>query len=107
MRRAAERTPLAALLAIVVLAAWPAPRDARTPAARAGDWLWSQQQRDGSWRSANYAVLRSGQALTPFVLATLLAAGAVPREHEADAERARAFVRRSIGDDGAIGYADA
>jgi len=91
----------------MLLVAWPAACDSRTAAARAADWLWSQQQPDGSWRSANYAVLRSGQALTPFVLATLLAAGAVPKEHAADAERARAFVRSSIGADGAVGYADA
>ena len=47
----------------------------RTPAealAKAQEYLWSQQHEDGSWRSEQYAVMRSGQALTPFVLHTLL-----------------------------------
>jgi prenyltransferase beta subunit len=70
---------------------------------RAADWLWSRQQPDGSFRSEQYAVLRSGQAMTPFVLHALFGSGVVP---EQKLERALAWVRNSIGDDGAIGYAD-
>jgi hypothetical protein len=71
---------------------------------RAAAWLWAQQRDDGSFRSEHYAVLRSGQALTPFVLHALLAHGEAPSERLA---RGLAFVRASIGRDGAIGYADA
>ena len=41
-------------------------------AARAAAWLWAQQDADGAWRSRTYGLLRSGQALTPFLLHALL-----------------------------------
>ncbi|MBL8727163.1 MAG: terpene cyclase/mutase family protein [Planctomycetes bacterium] len=71
---------------------------------RAAAWLLAQQRADGSFRSERYAVLRSGQALTPFVLHALLAHGEPP---PAALARGLAFVRASIGPEGAIGYADA
>ncbi|MBL8749279.1 MAG: terpene cyclase/mutase family protein [Planctomycetes bacterium] len=71
---------------------------------RAVGWLRAQQRPDGGFGSAHYAVLRSGQAMTPFVLHALLTNG-VPRDDDTIA-RGLAFVRRSIGADGAIGYAD-
>ena len=74
------------------------------PAAteRAAAWLCARQQADGSFRSAHYAVLRSGQAMTPFVLRALLHTNA-----DATAvRRALEFVRASIDADGAIGYGD-
>ncbi|HEX5050798.1 MAG TPA: prenyltransferase/squalene oxidase repeat-containing protein [Planctomycetota bacterium] len=73
------------------------------PREQAVAWLCAQQRPDGSFRSAQYAVLRSGQAMTPFVLHALLGNGAAP---DTVVERALAFLRESIGDDGAIGYAD-
>lgn len=76
----------------------------RTAADRAAAWLLTQQQTDGTWRSEHYAVLRSGQALTPFVLHALLAHGVAPSS--ATVERGVAAVRRSIATDGSIGYAD-
>lgn len=71
---------------------------------RAAAWLWAQQRGDGSFRSEHHAVLRSGQALTPFVLHALLAHGEAGFERFA---RGLDFVRASIGSDGAVGYADA
>jgi prenyltransferase beta subunit len=72
-------------------------------AERAAGWLWAQQRPDGSFRSEQYAVLRSGQAMTPFVLHALLAAG----DHGAPGVvRGLEFLRDSIDADGAIGYAD-
>ena len=94
------RAALTAAAALAVLAVTAPPA---APAARASAWLWAAQQPDGSWRSANYAVLRSGQALTPFVLNALLCAGS---GDEAGLARGLEFVRRSIGADGAVGYAD-
>ena len=35
-------------------------------------FLWAQQSDDGAWHSKTYCLLRSGQALTPFALNTLL-----------------------------------
>lgn len=75
----------------------------RSAGERAAAWLWSQQQPDGSFRSEQYAVLRSGQAMTPFVLHALLGSGVLPQENIA---RALEWVRGSVGADGAIGYAD-
>jgi prenyltransferase beta subunit len=72
--------------------------------ARAAAWLAAQQQADGSFRSEHYAVLRSGQAVTPFVLHALLVHGVAPGEPVV--ARGLAFVRAAIGADGAIGYAD-
>lgn len=76
----------------------------RSAGERAADWLWERQQADGSWRSAHYAVLRSGQAMTPFVLRALMANGT--SGHEVAVARALASVRSSIDREGAIGYAD-
>jgi hypothetical protein len=49
----------------------------RPPLARAARLLWEQQAADGGWHSRTYGLLRSGQALTPFVLDALLQ---IPRE---------------------------
>ncbi|MBL9075851.1 MAG: hypothetical protein JNL08_00020 [Planctomycetes bacterium] len=75
----------------------------RSSAERAAAWLCAQQRADGGWHSEHYAVLRSGQALTPFVLHALLAHGTVP---DAVLQRGLGCVRRSIAADGSIGYAD-
>jgi hypothetical protein len=71
------------------------------------EYLWSQQADDGGWRSQQYAVLRSGQALTPFVLHTLLQVpeSVCPRP-EGGVERALDFIRNHVGKDGAMGHSD-
>jgi hypothetical protein len=75
--------------------------------AKARDYLWSQQREDGSWRSEQYAVMRSGQSLTPFVLHTLLN---VPRKgapkHADDIVRGLDFIRKNVDEDAAIGRTD-
>lgn len=96
MTRATVRLAAGVLL---LLAACAPP----SPAERAAAWLWARQQADGTFRSANYAVLRSGQAMTPFVLHALLAHGAAPAGRVG---RALAAVRAAVGPDGAVGYAD-
>lgn len=93
-------TRAAASLVLALLGAACAERSADQRAVR---WLCAQQQPDGGWHSEHYAVLRSGQALTPFVLHALLAHGGAPPEVLA---RGLACVRRSIAADGSIGYAD-
>jgi hypothetical protein len=89
--------------------ALPDPRSDESTAVRealerAVRWLRQRQKADGSFRSELYAVLRSGQAMTPFVADTL---GRVPGARTASLERARRFIRSTIGSDGAVGFADA
>jgi len=74
---------------------------------KACEFLWSQQADDGGWHSQQYAVMRSGQALTPFVLHTLL--GTIESMNSDDTGRvmrAVEFIRKHIDEDGSIGHAD-
>ncbi len=79
----------------------------RPPLARAAEYLWSQQAADGGWHSHTYGLLRSGQALTPFVLEALLE---IPPGFRplplAKVDRALAFIRSKTQPDGALGLAD-
>ncbi|MBL7986833.1 MAG: terpene cyclase/mutase family protein [Chlorobi bacterium] len=74
---------------------------------RAAEYLWGQQSSDGAWRSPQYAMLRSGQAFTPFVLQALLR---LPPEllngRQQQVERGLEFIRGSINADGCIGLGD-
>jgi squalene-hopene/tetraprenyl-beta-curcumene cyclase len=83
------------------------PQPAETQLAEAADWLWSQQDADGGWHSEQYALLKSGQAYTPFVLHTLLN---VPRSICAPpphgVEQALAFLRKHVSQQGVLGLAD-
>ena len=74
---------------------------------RACQYLWSKQKEDGGWHSETHGLLRSGQALTPFVLHTLLQMDPhLATEHPEDVARALEFIRNSIDDDGIVGLAD-
>jgi hypothetical protein len=100
--RAQRAARVAALLA-AGLGGGCAPASERD---RAASWLWAQQARDGAWHSATYAVLRSGQALTPFVLHALLAHGPAADERGPEIERALGWLRAQVDADGALGYRD-
>ena len=74
---------------------------------RAADYLWSQQADDGGWHSHTYGLLRSGQALTPFVLDALLQVRHdVYPLPQAKVDRALAFIRNNTQESGAIGMSD-
>lgn len=79
----------------------------RPPLVRAADYLWSRQEDDGGWHSHTYGLLRSGQALTPFVLEALLE---IPEQKRAappaSVDRALGFIRKNTQADGAMGMAD-
>jgi hypothetical protein len=95
------------LLALLLLAQAGCVRTERPPLARAAEYLWSQQADDGGWHSPTYGLLRSGQALTPFVLEALLEIP--PGVHsipQAKVDRALAFIRSKTQSDGALGMAD-
>jgi len=70
-------------------------------------WLWSRQETDGGWHSHTYGLLRSGQALTPFVLDALLQAPEeVYPQPRSQVDRALAFIRQRTQPNGALGTAD-
>ena len=73
----------------------------------AAEYLWSMQGEDGGWHSPQYGVLRSGQALTPFVLDALLA---VPESTfarpQGGVDRALAFIVAHVDEAGCIGRND-
>ncbi len=97
-----RRAWLPVLLTLAGCAPTPRP-DLR----HAASWLWSRQEADGGWHSHTYGLLRSGQALTPFVLDALLQ---VPEpvypQPRAQVDRALAFIQRQIQPDGSLGTAD-
>jgi hypothetical protein len=93
---------VAALLALTGCASNPQP-----VLQKGAAWLWSRQEADGGWHSHTYGLLRSGQALTPFVLDALLevpeAVYPPPRD---GVDRAIAFIRAHTQPSGALGTAD-
>src|ERR1700684_1689998 len=93
-------------ISLLLLAAAGCSRPPRAALPRAVEYLWSQQEADGGWHSHTYGLLRSGQALTPFVLDALLQVPedvyAPPRER---VDRAIAFIREHTQATGALGTA--
>ena len=96
-----------ALVSTILLALTGCSTPQRPVLRHAVSWLWSRQETDGGWHSHTYGLLRSGQALTPFVLDALLQ---VPEEvypqPRKQVDRALAFIREHIQPDGALGMAD-
>ena len=75
--------------------------------ARAVAYLWSKQAEDGSWRSEQYGVMRSGESLTPFVLHALLQSIDPMSSYEAgNVLRAAAFITAHLDEEGALGRSD-
>jgi hypothetical protein len=92
---------------LLLLAQAGCVRARRPPLARAAEYLWSQQADDGGWHSHTYGLLRSGQALTPFVLEALLDIPQTVHPRPRDqVDRALAFIRGKTQADGALGLAD-
>jgi hypothetical protein len=80
---------------------------ARNALDRAVKYLWSQQADDGGWHSPQYGVLRSGQALTPFVLHTLLRTiDLMSSDDYGRVLRAGRFILERLDDQGAVGLFD-
>ena len=70
-------------------------------------YLWSTQSDDGGWHSETHGLLRSGQALTPFVLHALLkATPQLTKQRREQVELALDFIRNSVNRDGVVGLAD-
>jgi hypothetical protein len=77
------------------------------PLPEAARFLWARQGTDGGFHSTTYGLLASGQALTPFILDTLLDVpeGMVSRP-AGGVEAAFAFIRRHTDAHGALGLMD-
>jgi hypothetical protein len=74
---------------------------------RACAFLWGKQATDGGWHSETYGLLRSGQALTPFILHALTGApGDACAPPKQGVERALGFLRRNTSGTGVLGIAD-
>jgi hypothetical protein len=74
---------------------------------KSAQYLWAQQSEDGGFHSATYGLLRSGQALTPFVLVALLdAAGSASSAPPGAVERALSFIKANTNAAGALGLMD-
>jgi squalene-hopene/tetraprenyl-beta-curcumene cyclase len=75
--------------------------------ARSAAYLWQQQAEDGGWHSPQYGVMRSGQALTPYVLRALLT---IPERISARPKggvaRAMEFMLARLDASGVLGNAD-
>ena len=69
----------------------PAPSGLRAAVA----YLWSRQAADGGWHSETYGLLRSGQSLSPFVLAALLEVPPEVFRPDPRAHRARGRIPRA------------
>lgn len=84
-----------------------AASDAAESIRKGGDFLWAEQAEDGGWHSRTYELLRSGQALTPFVLNSLLQSEEpLSAAHKAQAARAVAFIKARLTEGGALGMAN-
>ncbi len=70
-------------------------------------YLWHEQAADGGWHSSTHGLLRSGQALTPFVLHTLLNTQEITGlDHENKTRAATDFIRRHVSSEGVLGVKD-
>lgn len=75
--------------------------------ARAVDYLWGKQAEDGSWRSEQYGVMRSGESLTPFVLHALLQTNdPMSSEKANNVLRAAKVIETHLDEEGALGRSD-
>jgi len=105
-----RRSLIAVLIAIRGLSVSAAEEANRHSLNQAAAYLWSQQADGGGWHSPQYGVLKSGQALTPYVLHALLEVpeSIAPRPEEG-VERAIEFIRSNVtkvGHEKVLGLAD-
>ena len=92
------------ILSLALLAEAGCRRDSLQLAlARAAQFLWSNQASDGGWHSRTYGLLRSGQALTPFVLDALLRVPDAPLDK---VDRAVGFILSNTKPNGAVGMSE-
>jgi len=81
--------------------------EVRTALQKTCAYLWSKQSEDGGWHSETTGLMKGGESVTAFVLHTLMQVPdslfAAPPEAK---EKAFAFLRRHINDEGILGLSD-
>ncbi|HEX9657002.1 MAG TPA: prenyltransferase/squalene oxidase repeat-containing protein, partial [Bacteroidota bacterium] len=74
---------------------------------KACQFLWERQGSDGGWHSVVQGQLRSGEALTPYILFTLMSVAdsiySLPKEQ---VEGGVKFIREHTNAEGALGFSD-
>ncbi len=78
-------------------------------AARASAYLWAKQSVDGGWHSQTHGLMKGGQALTPFILYTLLQSSKENPFAEEAEEKVRLgldFIRSNVSKEGILGTAN-
>ena len=107
-KRGAAWLLLLFFLTVHVRCTLPAPSQmdlARNLATRATTYLWAQQSADGGWHSQTHGLLKSGQALTPFILHTLLQASD-NTSVEQKIRKGLQFIRSNTSRGGVLGAAN-
>ena len=72
-------------------------------------YLWQMQGQDGGWHSETHGILKGGEALTPFILYTLLQAQDHVSEGVMDKqgiEEAFQFIRGHVNEEGVLGLSN-
>ncbi|MFQ5572067.1 MAG: prenyltransferase/squalene oxidase repeat-containing protein, partial [Rhodothermales bacterium] len=107
------RTCAVLLVVIAASVGWmqcstpPAQPSAEALLAESCRFLWEAQGEDGGWHSETHGLLRGGQAWTTFVLHALLEAPLEACDRsEDDVERALAFIRNHVNEEGVVGLSD-
>src|SRR5215813_13588304 len=91
---------------LAALAAGCSRRSTDGPLQRAARYLLTQQGSDGGFHSSTYGLLRSGQSLTPLILAALLRVPNTEAAYASSFDRAMEFIRRNTDAQGALGRMD-
>lgn len=74
---------------------------------KACDFLWQHQGNDGGWHSEMHGLLRSGQALTPYILFKLTEVpDSVYPKPKGKIEKALDFIRQHVNEQGILGLHD-
>ena len=71
------------------------------------NYLWEQQQSDGSWRSPTHGIAAGGEAWTPFILFNLMnVPDTVASENKKGIESALEYIRSHVSHSGVLGTGD-
>lgn len=75
--------------------------------SNACSYLWKQQGKDGAWHSETHSLLKGGQALTPFVLWSLLEVpDSIFPKNAYQVNKGLNYLRNQLDTHGVLGFAD-
>jgi len=96
-------------MVIVLIGCKPgnAVQGGRMDVSGACDFLWSQQQSDGSWRSTEHRIMGEGHVLTPFILYHMsLLPDSLTQSYQSDFIKGLDYLRAELDKYGILGFAD-